>query len=325
MMPVIYLTTWTGSLQSALDQPIFPGKVLIWALLMLSIVSWVKILSKWLQLVRLKRSDTVFSERLRQARTTLELFEDGWRNDESARFLIYLAGARETAFQLLGSRNPVANMQNRVENAGLLPAGKARVLDRAFESGLRHALMKVTSGVGGLRFIGAAALFLGMIGSVWTLMSGFDQLEAGASLGPVIGAALGFVFISLVVATPAFLGRIAFAILIERLEFETVKFKEDINRLFERKFIDFGSSEMVAATPGETASPPEDPGIGEEEEFEEEAAVESPLEKPFPSHGRKKQYHSIRERLLRPPSDLDDADELRVNPIARQAGNAQAY
>ena len=121
-----------------------------------------------------------------------------------------------------------AAAQDRVQSAGLLPAGKARVLDRAFDSGLRHALMKVTSGVGGLRFIGAAALFLGMIGSIWTLMSGFDKLEAGASLGPVIGASRGFVFIALGVATPAFLGRIAFAVLIERLEFETVKFKEDI-------------------------------------------------------------------------------------------------
>ncbi|MEM6278779.1 MAG: MotA/TolQ/ExbB proton channel family protein [Verrucomicrobiota bacterium] len=292
---------------------------------MLSIVCWVKILSKWLQLSRLKRSDKVFSERLRQSRTTLELFEEGWRDDESARFLIYLAGARETAFQLLGSRNPVADMEIRVQNAGLLPAGKARVLDRAFESGLRHALMKVTTGVGGLRFIGAASLFLGMIGSIWTLMSGFDKLEAGESLGPVLGASLGFVFISLVVATPAFLGRIAFSILIERLEFETMKFKEDITRLFERKFIDFERSEMSSVPAEPSTSPPEDSGPYEEEEFEEESPGEGTLEQPFPSHGRKKQYHSIRERLLRPPSNLDDVDELRVNPIARQAGNAEAY
>ncbi len=325
MISSFLLTSLTGSIQTALDQPLFPGKALIWVLLMLSIICWVKILSKWLQLARMNRSDKAFSERLRQSRTTLELFEEGWQNEESARFLIYLAGARETAFQLLGSRNPVQDMEDRVRHAGMLPSGKARVLDRAFESGLRQASMKVTSSVGGLRFIGAAALFLGTIGSVWTLMSGFDKLEAGASLGPVLGSALGFVLISLIVATPAFLARIAFAIQTERLDFEISKFKEDIGRLFERKFIDFGTTEAPLETPEASPMSPVEPDLYEDDEVIEEVSRPPSGEKPIPSHGRKKQYHSIRERLLRPPSDDDDVDELRVNPIARQAAGFKAY
>lgn len=320
MIYPLLLSSLNGSIQTALDQPLFPGKVLIWLLLMLSIISWVKILSKWLQLVRMNRCDKIFSERLRQSRTTLELFEEGWQNEESARFLIYLAGARETAFQLLGSRNPVQDMEERVRNAGMLSAGQARVLNRAFESGLRQALMKVTSGVGGLRFIGAAALFLGTIGSVWTLMSGFDELEAGASLGPVLGSSLGFVLISLIVATPAFLARIAFAIRTDRLEFEISKFKEDIVRLFERKFIDFNTTEALEVS---STSPVEPDPYDDEEAVEEEPGPASE-EKPISSHGKKK-YHSIRERLLRPPSGDDDTDELRVNPIARQAAGIKAY
>jgi biopolymer transport protein ExbB/TolQ len=319
------LTSLTGSIQTALDQPLFPGKILIWLLLMLSIISWVKILSKWLQLMRMNRSDKAFSERLRQSRTTLELFEEGWQNEESARFLVYLAGARETAFQLLGSRNPVQDMEDRVRHAGLLPPAKARVLERAFESGLRQALMKITSGVGGLRFIGAASLLLGTIGSVWTLMTGFDNLEAGASLGPVIGSALGFVLISLIVATPAFLARIAFAIQTDRLEFEISKFKEDIARLFERKFVDFASPVAPQDATEKPVTSPAGSDFYEEEEEREEVSHPAPEEKTIPSHGKKKQYHSIRERLLRPPSDDDDTDELRVNPIARQAAGIKAY
>lgn len=319
------LTSLTGSIQTALDQPLFPGKILIWLLLMLSIISWVKILSKWLQLMRMNRSDKAFSERLRQSRTTLELFEQGWQNEDSARFLVYLAGARETAFQLLGSRNPVQDMEDRVRHVGLLPPAKARVLERAFESGLRQALMKITSGVGGLRFIGAASLLLGTIGSVWTLMIGFDKLEADASPGPVIGSALGFVLISLIVATPAFLARIAFAIQTDRLEFEISKFKEDIARLFERTFIDFASPVAPQDATEKTVTSPAGSDFYEEEEEREEVSHPAPEEKTIPPHGKKKQYHSIRERLLRPPSDDDDTDELRVNPIARQAAGIRAY
>lgn len=327
MMSSFLLTSLTGSIQTALDQPLFPGKVLIWVLLMLSIISWVKILSKWLQLARIHRADKAFSMQLKQSRTTLGLFEEGWRNEESVRFLIYLAGARETAFQLLGSRTPVEDMEDRVREAGLLPAGKVRVLDRAFESGLRQASMKVTSGVAGLRFIGAAALLLGTIGSVWTLMAGFDKLEAGASLGPVLGSALGFVLISLIVATPAFLARIAFAIQIERLEFEIAKFKEDVARLFERKFIDFDRS---GPGPAESAVSPPPPGgegtvSGPGDDEITESVTKVPEETSIPPHRGRKQYHSIRERLLRPPSHEDDIDELRVNPIARQVASLKAY
>lgn len=312
-----------GSIQTALDQPLFPGKVLIWILLMLSIVSWVKIVSKWFQLLKVNKADQLFTERLRQSRTTLELFEDGWHNEDSLHFLIYLAGARETAFQLLGSRAPVEGMEERVRDAGLLPAGKAKILDRAFESGFQHASMKASSGVAGLRFIGAAALFLGMIGAVWTLMVGFDNLEAGASLGPVLGSALGFIFVSLTVATPAFLARIAFGIQTDKLEFGISKFKEDIARLFERKFID--SNLMSRPSPIETAPVSDEggPQFGEDEDILVEKPEPSSQQIPIASHG-KKQYHSIRERLLRPPSSDDGLDQLRVNPIAQQTAGVKA-
>ena len=120
MNPTVIAFFSLGSIQSALDQPIFPGKLVIWFLLMLSIVSWVMILSKALQLWRTRKADRNFGVRLRQSKTTLELFEAGWRDEFSMQFLIYLAGARETAYQLLGSRNPVREMHLRIEEAGKL-------------------------------------------------------------------------------------------------------------------------------------------------------------------------------------------------------------
>lgn len=323
MISVFSSASLFGNIQTALDQPLLLGKVLIWVLLMLSIISWVKIVSKWLQLLKVNKADKLFSERLRQSRTTLELFEEGWHNEDSPQFLVYLSGARETAFQLLGSRAPVEGMSEQVRQAGLLPAGKAKILDRAFESGYREASMKAASGVAGLRFIGAAALLLGMIGGVWTLMVGFDQLEAGASLGPILGSSLGFVFIALTVATPAFLARIAFSIQIDKMEFGIAKFKEDIARLFERKFIDSSLLSRPAMTETATVSDEEDSGFGADEDIFAKKPESTSRELPITSHG-KKQYHSIRERLLRPPSSDNDLEDLRVNPIARQTVGVKA-
>ena len=61
-----------ASVRAALDQPVFPGKVIVWLLFMLSIIAWVLLLSKAGQLRRIKRSDRLFTDRLRKSKTTLE-------------------------------------------------------------------------------------------------------------------------------------------------------------------------------------------------------------------------------------------------------------
>ena len=83
-----------ASIRDAIDQPIFPGKVIVWLLVMLSIVGWVTILSKIAQFRRMRRADQEFTERLRQSKTTLEVFEEGWENELALKSLIYHAGAR---------------------------------------------------------------------------------------------------------------------------------------------------------------------------------------------------------------------------------------
>ena len=296
-----------GSIQSALDQPVFPGKLVIWLLLMLSIVSWVMILSKALQLWKMRRADREFGVRLRQSKTTLELFESGWRSEFSLQFFVYLAGARETAYQLLGSRNPVREMQQRLQEAGKLSEQQGSFLEGAFDAGLRQARMKLDAGVAGLRFVAASAGLLGVIGCVWTLMAGFDSQEAGEPLGPVVGTSLGFLAVALLVVTPAVLARIAFAIHLEKRRFELEKFRDDIARLFERKF---ALLEMAAANPVEDADP-EVP----DEKSDPGNRVDFP-DSDGPASPGKKRYHSIRDRLLRPPGE--PRGDVEFNPIARQ-------
>jgi len=318
MSDLLAIAPSLASIQSALDQPLFPGKLVMWLLIMVSIVSWVMILSKALQLRRAKRADDRFGQRLKRARTTLEVFEEGWDDEHSLQHLIYLAGAREAAFQLLGSREPRVGVQERVREAGGLSGRQARFLRQAFRAGYRAARVRLSEGTAPLRLVAVAAAFLGSIGFLWTLMTGLDAADQSTEIAAAVGSALGFAVVGTLVAGPALLARIGFSIHERNRRRELSKFHQDVARLFERKFCRAAESvepgEAVRGVAGRAdSSAPERSGRdvemdgGEDEDDEEQDDDDDD----------KKRYHSIRERLLRPDSDAEG--ESDINPIARQA------
>ena len=297
-----------GSIRATLDQPVFPGKVLVWLLFMLSIIGWVMIISKSLQLAKMKRVDRQFTDRLRKSKTTLEVFEEGWEEEVSLKHLIYLAGAREAAFQLLGSREPQEMMQRRIKQAGKLGARQLEFLRMAFQTGYRAAVGRLQSGIEGFRLLAAASILIGTFGLVWTLMTGFDQAKEFAEIAPMVGGALGYFALAILVASPPVLARIGFQAMARRRKQELERFRDDINRLFERSFagaeIPVRSGE--AGLERETMDPTGDSG------------------KSSPTDDGKKRYHSIRVRLLRSDAD-EEEDPFIVNPIARQAASIKGY
>lgn len=324
-----------ASIRGAIDQPVFPGKVIVWLLFMLSIVGWVTILSRVVQLRRMRRADLEFTARLRQSRTTLELFEEGWENELALKCLIYRAGARETAYQLLGSREPQDRMQQRLRSAGKLVGRQIDFLRMAFQSGFRAASGKLQNGIEGLRLVAAGAILLGSFGFVWTLMKGFDGAKEFSEVAPSIEAALGYFAIALFVVAPAVIGRIALLGAARKRRQELERFRDDIHRLFERSF----AAAMDPARPT-AAEPAEAPREGDRTAREKVPAIDAmppltstphresrtetrtatPLD-PAPASDpveERKRYHSIRERLLRSEAEEEESSPFRVNPIARQ-------
>jgi biopolymer transport protein ExbB/TolQ len=324
-----------ASIRAAIDQPIFPGKVIVWLLFMLSIIGWVTILSKLAQLRRMRRADQEFTDRLRQSKTTLEVFEEGWENELALKSLIYHAGARETAFQLLGSREPQDRMQQRLRQAGKLVGRQIDFLRMAFQTGFRAASGRLQNGIEGLRLIAAAALLLGTFGLVWTLMVGFDEAREFSELAPRIGAGLGYFAISLFVAAPAVIARIALRNVVRKRKQEFERFRDDIHRLFERSFA--AALDPVRPTVAESRPAPAENEILRSERVAAPAMDPvpfSPRREPEPVPSRepegpvtdsgeeRKRYHSIRDRLLRSEADEEASSPFRVNPIARQAAAA---
>lgn len=293
-----YSITLVASIQTALNQPVFPGGVVMWGLFMLSILCWVVIISKTLFLRRLKLSDQKFSKRLRASRTTLEVFEEGWESEDSAHYQVYLAGAEETAFQLLGSRECQAGVVDLVRGAGLLSEHQTKALRQAFRSGFRKAQMRMEQGVAGLRLIGNVAILLGLIGFVWTLMTGFDSATGANEVMSIIGSALGFFAVALLVTAPAMVARGAFLIVLRKRKYDLRRFHDDVVQLFERKFCQSS--------------------VGSSNSLSEDEVEESDHDGINTGSREKKQYHSIRDRLLSNSSGPSGLDEIQINPIAKQ-------
>ena len=299
MSGLLFPLSLVGSVQSALDQPVFPGKVAMWLLFMLSIVSWVMIISKGLNLRGTRIRDLRFGKKLRASRATLEVFEDGWKIDGSGHYQIYVSGARETVFQLLGFRERCEGLVEMVREAAPLNETQARSLRYAFRTGFREAQIRLDQGMAGFRFIGIASILLGLIGFVWTLMSGLDGAREASEVLPILGSSLGFVMVALMVATPAIIARSAFAMILRGRKQELRRFHDDLVKLFEGKFCAHSAN-------AERSSYVE----GAHDSDDDESS----------GTGGKKQYHSIRERLLSGPSEPLNLDEIQINPIARQAG-----
>lgn len=304
-----------GSVSHALDQPLIPGKLVMWLLMMMSIVSWVTIIMKMIQLRRLKGEAKRFSNRLRQSKTTLEMFELGWNEETCPQYQIYHAGAREAAYQLLGSREPHEGMNRKVRKAGKLTAQQLGSLRIAFASGYREAESTLEQGLPILKTLSKAAFLLGGLGFTWVLMRGFDTARDFTEVAPEAGAAIAYLAVAFAVAVPASIGALVFELIVKRRTRVLAKFRDDINRLFERSFGSRTSAPAASRNPSNLVRKDEDDAEPEEKE--------APLEEEE-TEG-KKQFHSIRERLIRGESSGDDKmGELHMNPIAQQAATVRA-
>lgn len=293
-----------ASLRPTLDQPVFPGKVLVWLLFMLSIIGWVMILSKAIQLFRAKRADRDFTERLSESSYALALYEEDRDLDASPKGCVYRAGAREAAYQLLGSRDPSDAEESRVQRAGSLQGWQLELVHFAFQKGCRVASSKLGANIESLRLIVIASAFIGAIGFVWTLMEAFGKGFEFAEFAPQVGAALGYLVISLGVAGPVAVARMALRLRASRQVAQVEHFRDEVVHHFDRSFSERDVQHVT------------EPERTKRVEYDYHASAETQLEEENPDSNR--QFHSIRRRL-RADSQLSDPDLDQMNPIARQA------
>jgi len=168
-------------------------------LLLMSLVSWVVMLGKAIDLMRLRRTMAAAGDRF-------------WHADDWARGLATLGPARENPFHALASAGQEAIEHHRAGHRQLHDAmDVSDWITRCLKSTIDDTLDRLQSGLAILASVGSTAPFVGLLGTVWGIYHALVGIGAAGQAtldqvaGPV-GEALVMTALGLVVAIPAVLG-----------------------------------------------------------------------------------------------------------------------
>ncbi|MCB1087471.1 MAG: MotA/TolQ/ExbB proton channel family protein [Verrucomicrobiae bacterium] len=234
----------------ALQQPVFPGKLFLWALFMLSILSWGVMISKAITFFRMQRSDDEFTKRYRATRQPLQMFERNYQDDLSMRWVIYDHGAREAAFQMLGSPERDETFAARLKSVDGLTPIQMKSVREALNRGELAASAKLRDGMSLLGLTSLGAPFIGLLGMGWIMMKTFSAngpTGTLADVSPGISGGLAMLVVGLLVATPALIGQILLGTFCRKRMRKLGDFRSEMGRSIEHFYV-IGGEEMPLST-----------------------------------------------------------------------------
>lgn len=180
------------------------AKAIIVLLLIFSIVAWSVMTSKAIQMRRAKKLNQFFTTEFQTQKTVLDMFDRRIQAEGCPLFMVYQAGSLELDARLKGAAG-----EGRRKNISL--KGMEHV-KRLLENAVAQESLKLESGLILLAIAVSGAPFLGLLGTVWGVMSTFAGIAnspQGATLGamaPGVSAALITTVAGLIVAIPSMFG-----------------------------------------------------------------------------------------------------------------------
>jgi biopolymer transport protein ExbB/TolQ len=202
------------------------GKITVVVLLLLSLFSWTIILGKFRQLLIARAATKKFLEAYASTRDPLDIQRKQAEFDGAPAYQLYIRGADELAYQLknnpvavAGRPRPVAaNLPPGVENehTDILARDRVTKISTASFDAVRVTLeeaagaeaMGLEKGMIVLSTAVAGGPFIGLLGTVWGVMSTFASIAENNSaslttMAPGVAAALVATVTGLLVAIPA--------------------------------------------------------------------------------------------------------------------------
>jgi len=202
------------------------GKITVIVLLLLSLFSWTIILSKFRQLIIARKATKKFFAAYASTRDPLDIQRKGEEFDGAPAYHLYIRGADELAYQL--KNNPVqvvampkfnADENHEHTNTDFLAKTTSTKISPASFEAIKVILeeaagaqaMALEKGMIVLSTAVAGGPFIGLLGTVWGVMSTFAGIaeKNSASLttmAPGVAAALVATVTGLLVAIPAMFG-----------------------------------------------------------------------------------------------------------------------
>ena len=204
----------------AIENATTEGKATVIVLLILSLFSWTIILTKFRQLLIARRATKKFYEAYASTRDPLDIQRKGVEFEGAPAYQLYIRGADELAYQL--KNNPVQNLSKLEDYAESIANTEALIKKAATKISLPsfEAVKVVLEEAAGAQALSlekgmivlstavAGGPFIGLLGTVWGVMSTFAGIAASNSasltaMAPGVAAALVATVTGLLVAIPA--------------------------------------------------------------------------------------------------------------------------
>lgn len=221
-------------------------KFILFVLLFLSVSCWCIILVKWRLLRRANKESEEFIELFRQKKNYSALYRDSERLEDSHLAQIFRVGYAELS--RLGKSLETRNLLELSTNPEILLEN----VERAIHGGTTAERQRFERFLPLLATTGSTAPFIGLFGTVWGIMTSFQQigLKGAANLAvvaPGISEALIATAIGLAAAIPAVVAYNHFSTKIRVIENEMSHFSADFLNMLKRDLMRKGRQEEALA------------------------------------------------------------------------------
>lgn len=179
------------------------GKAIIVVLVIFSIFAWSVMTSKAVQMRRGKRLNGYFEAEFRTQRHVLDVYDRRMQVPDCPLYVVYQEGCRE-----LDTRLRQDSGEGRKRYVSLKTMEHVK---RTLENAVAQQSLKLESGLILLAIAVSGAPFLGLLGTVWGVMSTFSYVAIKgradlATMAPGVAAALVTTVAGLLVAIPSMFG-----------------------------------------------------------------------------------------------------------------------
>src|SRR6476660_6862621 len=179
------------------------AKAIIFCLIAFSIVAWSVMIGKALQMRKAKKLNQFFSTEFKTQKAVLDVYDRRIQAEGCPMFKVYQAGSLELDARL---KNPETNARKKYVSLKGMEHVK-----RSLENTVAQESLKLESGLILLAIAVSGAPFLGLLGTVWGVMSTFGGIDQAGSatmsaMAPGVAAALITTVAGLLVAITSMFG-----------------------------------------------------------------------------------------------------------------------
>jgi biopolymer transport protein ExbB/TolQ len=199
------------------EQATSEAKVIIVILILFSILAWTVMVFKGIQMRRAKRLNQFFTVEFKTQKAVLDMFDRRIQAEGCPLFAVYQAGSIE-----LDARLKTSAGEARKKHVSLKAMEHVK---RLMENAVAQESLKLESGLILLAIAVSGGPFLGLLGTVWGVMSTFGHIAQQGSatltaMAPGVAAALITTVAGLIVAIPSMFG---YNWLVHNLRVQTVE------------------------------------------------------------------------------------------------------